>query len=61
MSPLRLCAYTLLATVCLAVAILVIQHQRGGLWYGGVLALGIAALVAVVVMARRSPPTGISR
>lgn len=58
MSPLRLCAYTLLATVCLAVAILVVQHQRGGLWYGGVLALAVAVLVAIVIMGQRSPPSG---
>lgn len=59
MSPLRLTAYTLLATVCLAVAILATQHERGGLWYAGVLVIGIAALVALVVVAHRSPPTGV--
>lgn len=58
MTPIRLCAYTLLATVCAGVAILVVQHQRGGLWYAGVLAIAVVALVGILVMAHRSPPTG---
>lgn len=58
MSPFRLCAYTLLATVCAGVAILVMQHARGGLWYAAVLAVAVAALVAILIMAHRSPPSG---